>query len=167
MINSAEYWIKKLDLTKHPEGGWFKEVYRSEESIPKNALPLRFNGDRSFSTSIYFLLEGKEFSAFHRIKSDETWHFYTGTSLTIFMIDQKGILSQTLLGNNPENKEIFQFTVPKEYWFAAKVNDENSFALVGCTVSPGFDFADFELGKRNDLWKEYPQHGELIKKMTY
>lgn len=167
MNTSAEYWIKKLDLIKHPEGGWFKEVYRSGELIQKNALPMRFNNDRCFGTSIYFLLEGKEFSAFHRIKSDEIWHFYAGTSLTIFMIDQKNNLSQTLLGNNPENGEVFQFTVPKEYLFAAKVNDENFFALVGCTVSPGFDFEDFELGKRNDLLKEYPQHSTLIKKLTF
>ena len=80
MISSAKYWIEKLNFEKHPEGGWFKEVYRSEEVIPKKSLPEYFPGSRNISTSIYYLLEGDDFSAFHRIKSDEIWHYYEGNS---------------------------------------------------------------------------------------
>ncbi len=144
----ASYWIENLQLLKHPEGGYYKEVYRSEELIKKGNLPERFGDDRCFSTSIYFLLQNNDFSAFHRIKSDETWHFYQGTSLTLYWISLDGVLESYLLGDNPENNESLQITIPKNTWFAAQINDKTSYTLCGCTVAPGFDFADFELGKK-------------------
>ena len=161
-MKDANYWINHLQLLKHPEGGYYKEVYRSDELINQNHLPLRFNGDRCFCTSIYFLLHKNDFSAFHRIKSDETWHFYQGTSLTLYKIDEKGVLTSSILGDNPENNESLQITIPQNAWFAAEVNDKSSFTLTGCTVAPGFDFADFELGKRNELLNLFPQHKEII-----
>ena len=164
MNKTAETLITKLNLSKHPEGGWFKEVYRSDEIIKKNDLPSRFNGDRCFSTSIYYLLEGKIFSAFHKIKSDETWHFYSGSSLTLIIIDESGNLNEIQIGNNTEKDEYFQYTVLQSCWFAAMLNDQNSFALVGCTVSPGFDFNDYELGEKDILIKQMPQHKSLFKK---
>lgn len=163
---NAEYYIKKLELQKHPEGGWFKEVYRADELIKKEHLPERFTGERHHSTSIYFLLTSDTFSAFHRIKSDELWHFYAGSAATIYMIDESGKYSEILLGNDPGKGEVFQCVIPKGVWFGAKVNSGNSFMLAGCTVSPGFHFDDFELAERNNMLQKFPQHREIIEKLT-
>jgi len=165
-MHIPQYWIEKLGLEKHPEGGYFKEVYRSEEIIPKQSLHKRYLGDRNHSTSIYFLLTSNEFSAFHRIKSDETWHFYSGSPVTVHMIDESGKYSNVKLGSNPENGEVFQFAIPHGVWFAASVNEPDSFTLVGCTVAPGFHFDDFELGKREELIKLFPQYEGVIRKFT-
>ncbi len=156
MKKSADYWIEKLQLLKHPEGGWYKEVYRSEEMIQANALPAGFSGDRSISTSIYYLLEGNDFSAFHRIKSDELWHFYTGNSAIEIISIEKGKIKLQFLGDNPQENQYFQVVVPKNTWFAARLTNKNGFALVGCTVSPGFHFDDFEMGTEK-LIREYPE----------
>lgn len=163
---AAEYYIKKLGLEKHPEGGWFKEVYRSSEEISGEHLPERFSGKRHHSTSIYFLLSSDTFSAFHRIKSDELWHFYEGSPVTIYMISGEGIYSEAVLGRNIENGEVLQCVIPNGVWFGAKVNEPDSFCLVGCTVAPGFHFDDFELGERNTLIKMFPEHNEIITKLT-
>ncbi len=163
---NSKYWIEKLSLQKHPEGGFYKEIYRSNEFISKNSLPDRFDGDRCFSTSIYFLLEKNDFSAFHRIKSEEIWHFYQGYSLTIYTIDDYGCLKSYKLGNNPENDEVFQLVIPRNTWFAAMLNKQDSFALVGCTVSPGFNFNDFELAEKELLINIFPQHKKIIEKLT-
>ncbi|MCC6865234.1 MAG: cupin domain-containing protein [Ignavibacteria bacterium] len=165
-MKNAEYYIKALGLKKHPEGGWFTEVYRSDETISKENLPERFPGERNFSTSIYFLLTSESFSALHRIKSDELWHFHAGSACTIYMIGEAGNYSEIILGNDLDNGEVFQCVIPKCVWFGAKVNSTESFTLCGCTVSPGFDFEDFELGKREELVKLFPQHKTVIEKLT-
>lgn len=165
-MNNAEYWIEKLCLTKHPEGGWFKEVYRSSEEIKEEHLPERYSGGRNHSTSIYFLLTSDTFSAFHKIKSDELWHFYTGSAVTVYMIDENGTYSEVNLGSNHEACEVFQCVMPRGVWFGAKVNQADSFSLVGCTVAPGFHFDDFELAKRDEMVKQFPQHKEIIEKLT-
>jgi predicted cupin superfamily sugar epimerase len=159
---NAQYYIEKLNLTAHPEGGFFKEVYRSDETISKQSLPKRYSGDRNFSTSIYFLLRGKEFSAFHKIESDESWHFYAGTAMTLMMISEAGVYSEVIIGKNLENNEQLQFTIKRNTWFASKVNEENSFSLLGCTVAPGFDFADFVLAEKPILLNQFPQHEAII-----
>lgn len=164
-MNAGDY-IKKLGLQKHPEGGWFKEVYRSDELIQKEHLPGRFSGSRHHSTSIYFMLTSGTFSAFHRIKSDELWHFYKGSPVTIYMIDNDGKYSEILLGDDLESGETFQCVIPAGAWFGAKVIEPDSFCLVGCTVAPGFHFDDFELGEREELMKLFPQLGEIINKLT-
>ena len=112
MIHNAQYWIEHVKLSKHPEGGYFKEVYRANEFVNKKSLPDRYTSFRSFSTSIYFLLQSHEFSAFHRLKSDEIWHFYVGSSIIIFAISPGGVLSKTYLGCNPEKGERFQLLIP-------------------------------------------------------
>ncbi len=160
----AAFLIKKFDLIKHPEGGYYREVYRSRAIITQEGLPKRFNGDRVFCTTIYFLLESADFSAFHQIKSDEIWHFYAGSPLTIYEIDSQGLLKTTILGNT--NTSCFQHIIPAQTWFAAEVIDKNSYALVGCTVAPGFEFIDFELGKRNYLLQNFPQHIDSISRFT-
>jgi len=118
-MDSASFWIKHLSLTKHPEGGWFREVYRSCEIISKKGLPARYSGFRNFSTSIYYLLESREFSAFHRIASDEIWHFYKGSPLSIYIINPSGNMMRVVLGSDPTQNQLFQFTIPKGHWFAA------------------------------------------------
>ncbi|MDZ7624826.1 MAG: cupin domain-containing protein [Ignavibacteriaceae bacterium] len=164
MHPKAKQYIKQLQLKKHPEGGYYKEVYRSGEIILPEHLPKRYKQSRNFSTSIYFLLEGKQFSSFHLLQSDELWHFYDGSNVLLYIINQKGELSVKKLGRD-EDCEL-QLTIEKQNWFAAELEDKKSFALFGCTVSPGFDFADFELGKRDYLIKKFPQHSALIKRLS-
>ncbi|CAN5494565.1 cupin domain-containing protein [soil metagenome] len=161
-----EELVVDMELIQHPEGGFYKEVYRSSDVLKKQCLPDRFSGDRNVCTSIYYLLPGNTFSSFHRIKSDETWHFYGGTTLSIYIIDVNGFHSVEKLGRDISVGESFQITVKAGCWFAAKVDEENSYTLAGCTVSPGFDFADFELADRNILIKEYPEHEALIRQLT-
>jgi predicted cupin superfamily sugar epimerase len=165
-MHTAEYFIKKLNLQKHPEGGYFCEVYRSDEETKSEHLPGRYGGARNHSTSIYFLLTADEFSAFHRIKSDETWHFYEGAAVTLHMINEKGNYSSVKVGSNSENDEVFQFTIPNGVWFAAEVAEPDSYALVGCTVAPGFHYDDFELGKRDEMLKQFHNSKDLITRLT-
>lgn len=162
---NAKDLINKYEMLAHPEGGWYKETYRSEEQINTNALPERFTGNRCFSTAIYFLMEKGNFSAFHRIKGDECWHFYAGQTLLIYVIDNSGNLEIVKLGNNIEMGEQFQYVVPANCWFASRPADESDFSFVGCTVAPGFDFADFELAYEDTLSLQYPQHKSIIKSL--
>lgn len=166
MRRDASYWIEKFKLIEHPEGGYYREIYRSGEQIPAASLPQRYRGPRAFSTSIYFLLKGEDFSTFHRLHSDEIWHFYAGGSLTVYSINPHGVLSQILLGDDFENGEVFQAVIPQGSWFAAQPNEAQSFSLIGCTVAPGFDFQDFEIGERGALIKLFPQHREIISRFT-
>ena len=164
MHPKAQKYIKQLQLMKHTEGGYFKEVYRSGERILLTHLPKRYKSSRSFSTSIYFLLDGKQFSAFHLLQSDELWHFYDGSSVLLYIITKIGELSVKRLGRDEDSE--LQLTIEKQNWFAAEIEDKKSFALFGCTVSPGFEFDDFDLGKRDDLIKKFPQNSALIKRLT-
>ena len=141
---SAQQLMETYNMIPHPEGGYFKENYRAIESIPRIGLPERFDGERSFSTAIYFLLEKGNFSAFHKIKSDECWHFYAGETLWIHVIQPSGILETIQLGSDCMNGEQFQAVVPAECWFASEPAPATTYSLVGCTVAPGFDFVDFE-----------------------
>lgn len=159
---TAAALVRYFDMTAHPEGGWFKENYRSNELVNKEYLPERFQGDRCFSTAIYFLLEQGNFSAFHRIKSDECWHFYSGGPLDLFIIHESGQLQHIVIGNHPEKNEHFQFVVQAGCWFASKPSVDAEYSFVGCTVAPGFDFNDFELANANTLIVQFPQHRELI-----
>jgi len=165
-MKNAEYWVDNLGLEVHPEGGFFKEVYRSDELIPQEALPERFSGNRAFSTSIYYLLKNKNVSLFHRIRQDEIWHFYAGTALTIHCISDDGEYSKFVLGRNIKDGETFQVVVKAGCYFAAEVNDKESYALVGCTVAPGFDFEDFEIPERGVLIKAFPQHRNVLELFT-
>lgn len=161
MIETAKYWIEKLQLQKHPEGGWFKEVYRAEDVVPESGLPFNFSGERNFSTSIYFLLNQEEFSTFHRIKSDELWHYYAGTSAIEILTIEGKELKKVFVGNEIEKNQHFQLVIPKNTWFAAHLVNKSGFALVGCTVSPGFHFEDFEMAD-NNLLAQFPHIREKI-----
>lgn len=166
-MKPASYWIEKYQLLPHPEGGYYAETYRASEQIPKVALPARYHGDRAYSTGIYFLLESHHFSAFHRIQSDEMWHFYAGEALDVFVIDPvTGELKTIKLGNDPDKGETFQAMVPAGAWFGSRPAAGSSYSLVGCTVAPGFDFEDFEMAQRDILSPQYPQHAGLIEALT-
>ncbi|WP_019988763.1 cupin domain-containing protein [Rudanella lutea] len=163
---TAHDFVQAYHMQPHPEGGYFAETYRSAETIAHEALPARFTGGRAFSTAIYFLLERHHRSALHRIQADEVWHFYAGGPLNVYVIDPAGALSVIRLGNNPAAGEVFQAVVPAGCWFGSKPAEGVSFSLVGCTVAPGFDFADFEMAERTDLLRHYPQHREVIELLT-
>jgi hypothetical protein len=163
---NAQYWIDRLRLSPHPEGGYYRVTYQSALTIVQDALPPGFHGDRFASTAIYFLLAQNDFSAFHRIAADELWHFYAGSGLMVYVIDREGNYFELQLGNAFEAGEVFQAVVKAGCWFASRLKDPAGFALVGCTVAPGFDFADFEMAKRSELSAAYPKHRELIEELT-
>ncbi len=162
---TAEQLIQQYHLKPHPEGGWYKETYRSKEAVCQTALPKGFNGERNFSTAIYFLLEQGNFSAFHKIKSDECWHFYAGDTLHVYVLDDDGRMELISLGSNIMNGELFQYVVPANCWFASLPASASKFCFVGCTVSPGFDFADFEMAKAEQLIAVHPQHTKIIREL--
>ncbi len=166
MTRDAAYWIQELELQPHPEGGYYRQTYRADTILAKQALPRDFTGPRPASTAIYFLLEGKDFSAFHRLRSDELWHFHLGAPLTVHVINPEGCYTKIPVGSNHDAGEAFQAVVRAGCWFASQVCDPSSYALVGCTVAPGFDFQDFELARRKELVAKYPQHRKLIEELT-
>ncbi len=166
MTFDSEKLINKLRLIPHPEGGFFKEVYRSEEVLDSVALPKRYEGSRNFSTSIYYLLNSKDFSAFHKLLSDEIWHFYFGSSLVVHIFNRNDEYKKVILGTDFEKDETPQLVIKKGSIFAAEIKDKNSFSLIGCTVAPGFDFKDFELCQKEKLMENYPDFTELIKRLT-
>jgi len=165
MQHTVSELVEKFQLLPHPEGGYYKEMYRSTELIQPSALPERFSGGRNFSTAIYFLLEQENFSAFHRIQSDECWHFYAGQSLHVHIIHPNGQYELIRLGNNLTQGETFQAVVPAGSWFASETATGGTFSFVGCTVSPGFDFADFELATAASLCQQFPKKSEVIKRL--
>ena len=136
--------IDALKLEPHPEGGFYREVHRSETIVADS----KGSGDKSAYTSIYYLLSGKDFSAWHRIKSDETWYFHLGCDALIYFFDENKLLQNVQIGIASMN---LQATIPANTWFAAKPIHENDFCLVSCAVAPGFEFDDFEIGRREDL----------------
>lgn len=164
---NADAYIKKLQLTPHPEGGHFKETYRSEENISLDCLPEKFTGKRGFSTAIYYLLQAGERSVFHRLKSDECWHFYAGNKLLIHVIDKSGNYECIRLGSDLDEGDLFQYVVTSNKWFAAEPAPGSEFSLAGCTVAPGFHFDDFEIARKTDMLKDYPQHQAIIAKLCH
>ncbi|MBL7076344.1 MAG: cupin domain-containing protein [Kiritimatiellae bacterium] len=160
---SADEWIERLGLQPHPEGGWFVEAYRSHELIDQDALPERFSGPRVFSTAICFLLRAGEMSRFHAIQQDEVWHFYDGDPLRLHRITPEGDHIEQLVGRSTNALPIA--VAPAGDYFGAEVAGDG-YSLVGCTVAPGFDYADWEMPSRDELYQRFPQHGELIQRLT-
>lgn len=161
-MKTAQDWIMQLELQPHPEGGYYREMYRSADSISQSALPSQFTGDRSFATHIFFLLSQGNISAFHRIRSDEMWHHYDGEGLELLVLYQEKM--QTIrLGKDWQAGEQLFYAVPAGAWFAARCIGQ--YALMGCTVAPGFDFVDFELAEYAVLAPQYPQYAAVLKPM--
>lgn len=152
-------------MVPHEEGGYYKETFVSEENIPVEGTRKVIEEARRLWTSILFLLRDGEVSNFHRLKSDEMWYYHSGSPLTVYMISPEGILTTENLGLNIENGERPQVLVPKGYIFGSSMNNDG-YALVGCMVSPGFEFKDFELFERNYLLEKYPEYKETILKLT-
>ena len=152
--------IDALGLAKHPEGGWFREVFRSHERVAREALPPRFSGARSLATSILYLLAAGECSRFHRLRADELWCHHAGGAVHLHLLERGGARRLVVGADTP------QVTVPHDTWFAAEPEPGTAFALVGCFVSPGFEFEDFELGVRADLLEEFPREHALVTRFT-
>jgi len=147
--------VDTLSLEPHPEGGFYKEMHRSEIIVKGSKDP----GNKSAHTSIYYLLSGKDFSAWHRIKSDETWYFHLGCDLLIYFFDEDKLLRTIQMGMSSKN---LQATIPANTWFAAKPLNKNEFCLVSCAVAPGFEFEDFEIAMCEDLLSQFGNTAESI-----
>jgi len=166
-MQNADFYIAKLGLTQHVEGGAFKEHYRSPLLLPRAVLSPAHQGDRQASTAIYFLLRHGEFSAFHLLASDEVLHFYDGQPLHVYEIDAAGAMHVHKLGRDLAGGEQFARVIPGGSWFALRCEVPGGFSLIGCTVAPAFDFEDFTLDDRAMLLKQFPQHARLIGEMTF
>lgn len=166
MSRSAEYWIRTLSLQPHPEGGCFRETWRSAEHVTADGLPGRFAGPRSLGTSIYYLLRSGERSDLHRLRADEVWHFHDGGGLRLQLITPAGEHVELKLGLDAAAGETPQVVVPNGSWFAAEPAPGTEWVLVGCSVAPGFEYGDFEMGDREDLLARHPRHHELVSRFT-
>jgi predicted cupin superfamily sugar epimerase len=165
-LNAGEI-VKKLGLKPLPvEGGFFREYYRSPVSISADALNKEYNGPRPLMTSIYYLLTAETCSRMHRLPSDEIWHHYMGGAVRMLVLHPGGRADSPVLGPDIANGQRPQILVPKGCWQGAALEDEDGFALMGTTVSPGFEFSDFETGKRSELARGWPEREELIKRLT-
>jgi predicted cupin superfamily sugar epimerase len=165
-LYTADYFISEFRLESHVEGGYFKEVYRSSIEISGGEIFDSFEGKRNLSTTIYFLLKSGQVSKFHRLKSDEIWFYHYGCPMIIHTIDDKGEYQAFRLGINPGKKEKPQVQIPSGFIFGAEPAENNSFSLVSCMVSPGFDFRDFIMFDEKQLALMYPQHGEIISRLS-
>jgi len=164
---TAEEIIALLKLKPHPEeGGFFAETYRAEEAIPRSVLPQRYTGPRAFGTCIYYLLTPGTISAMHRLQSDEIFHFYLGDPVEMLQLLPDGAGRTVVLGSDLRNGQQPQVIVPRGVWQGSRLVTGGRFALLGCTVAPGFDFADYEHGRRNDLIGSHPQFREKIVALT-
>lgn len=166
MLKEAQALAEKLKLQPHPEGGFYRETYRSNQVIGQQNLGPDFSGDRNCCTGIYFLLTSETFSAFHRIKQDEMWHFYQGSPLLLHTLSPSGEYRCIEIGADVMNGQNPQYVVEAGTWFGATVKNPDDYSLVGCTVSPGFDFRDFELAARDKLTSLFPEHSKTIAALT-
>lgn len=162
---TAEEWIRCLNLTPHPEGGYYRESYRSSGLISESSLPTGMKGERCYGTAIYFLLRSGQVSRWHRIRSDELWFYHSGAPLEVIVLLNDGCEKKLLLGLDIAAGQHPQVMVPAGCWFGSRIAaGREDYSLVSCTVSPGFDFQDFQLATSQDtekfpaLWK----HPELL-----
>jgi len=162
----AALWIDRLQLERHPEGGYFRQTYRCAEEVSAPGLPSRFAGPRPYSTAIYFLLEAGDVSVLHRLQSDELWFHHAGGTALVHAISPDGALRTQRLGRELGNGDALQAQVPRGLWFGAELAPGAPYVLGSCTVSPGFDFAEFEMARRADLVAQFPAHAGLITRLT-
>ena len=167
MKQDAMYYVSKLGLEPHPEGGYYKQTFVSNEQVTDEELSVTYDGKRKLYTSIYFLLTSTDVSHFHRLKSDELWYYHAGSSLTVHILHENGTYEEIKLGLNLEQGEVPQALVPKNSIFGSSVMEDDAFSLVGCMVSPGFEFQDFEMFTQAELLSKYPEQKEIIMKLAY
>jgi uncharacterized protein len=164
---TAEELIALLHLQPHPkEGGFFRETYRSEDRLAGAQLPARYGGDRCASTAIYYLLTPTTISALHRLATDEVFHFYMGDPVRMLQLGPGSGGRETVLGHDLTAGQQCQVVVPCGVWQGSMLEPGGRFALLGCTVAPGFEFADYEHGGRAELTKQFPGHAEMIRRLT-
>lgn len=155
----ASYWIDQLNLQPHPEGGYYKEVFRSQQQVSRSGS----TDIKQACTSIYYLLEGENYSGFHRIMSDEVWYFHKGVPLNIHVINTGGNSEVWELSDRPTGN--LSLVVPGGLWFAAEIPSKKGYTLVSCAVAPGFEFSEFEMADRETLCQHYPGHNELFNRL--
>lgn len=179
-MTQADDLIKQLNLVPHPEGGFYRETYRCRLTLPQDALPAAYSGNRSASTSIYYLLTPGTFSCMHRIVTDEVFHFYAGDPVEMLQLSEPPSSAPDgtiMLGNQIDKGQVPQHVVPAHVWQGCRIAPaapgtesggevQSGFALLGCTVAPGFDFADYTEGTRDLLTAQFPQFAELIAALT-
>jgi predicted cupin superfamily sugar epimerase len=158
-LRTAAQWITTLNLQPHPEGGFYREVFRSEQSVRRENSA----ETKQACTSIYYLLEGNDFSGFHRLKSDELWYFHKGSPLLIHVINEQGEYSTHELSDTETGS--LSVAIKANLWFASEIPSKTDFALVSCAVAPGFDFSEFEMAKKAQMTTQYPQHSALLNRM--
>ncbi len=163
---TSDELISHFKMEKHPEGGYYKESFKSNGTLPQSALPSQIKGDRLWSSAIYFLLCNQEKSKLHKIAFDEVWHFYLGDPIVVVEIEPDGNVKETILGPDFIAGQKLQHVVPGGRWFGSYLPEGSQFAFVGCTVAPGFDFRDFEMGDKHTLLELYPDAKQIIEKLT-
>lgn len=160
-MKDKSIWIDHYKMAGHEEGGFFYQVLKSDQKIQ-----LEGQAERALYTSIYFLLTSDNPSRFHRLTADEVWYYHYGSPLTVHMISPEGEYEQVTLGTDIEKGQVLQAVVPKHTIFGSTVEDADAYSLVSCMVSPGFEYDDFELFKRQDLLAQYPEYQEIIERLT-
>ncbi|MFA6030511.1 MAG: cupin domain-containing protein [Elusimicrobiota bacterium] len=163
---TADELVRLLELKPHPEGGFYRETYRAPGVIARIALPGAFDGPRPYSTSILYLLPEGSVSRLHRLRSDELWHYHLGGPLTVCEFCPDGRVLRTALGPDPRAGQRLQHAVEAGRWFGAEPARGAGFCLVGATVSPGFDFRDFEMARREELLARHPSERDLVLRLT-
>jgi len=164
MSNTSSSWIQYLGLTPHPEGGYFKEIYRNENLISDVELMQTYSGKRNLASSIYFMLESGQVSKLHRLKSDEIWYFHYGAPIKVHVFDNQ--YSTYVLGTNYQLNDLLQLIIPAGAIFGAEVIGTEAFGIVGCMVSPGFHFDDFEFVSFQEMKTLFPTYESIIEKLT-
>lgn len=162
----AEAWIRALALDPHPEGGHFRESWRAEEQVVPGARSAQPGAPRAAGTAIHYLLRAGEHSRLHRLRADEVWHLYVGGPLVLHVFERDNAYHPRVLGLDVAAQQAPQHVVPKGCWFGAELADGVPFALVGCTVAPGFEFADLEFADRQRLLAQHPDHAALVTRLT-
>ncbi|MBC2769519.1 cupin domain-containing protein [Pusillimonas sp. 7-48] len=159
----VDHLVTRLNMQPHPEGGYYSETYRAVDQVRR----VSDDAVRASSTAIYYLLSDGAWSTWHRITSDEVWHFYAGSPLNVYVLGADGRLDIHKLGNPLTHEQCtYQAVVPAGCWFAAALETPDSYALAGCTVAPGFEFSEFELANTAELLAAYPQHAETIRRLA-
>jgi len=153
--NTAEYWIEKLDLSEHPEGGYYRETYRNDRRVE----------GRNLSTNIFYLLPSHIQSQFHRLRYDEYWYFHYGSPMNLYFFTPGGEFKKHILGNDPGRNQVLSLLVPGGTIFGGEGTEPESFTLVSCNMSPGFHFEDFEMFTQDEMVDKYPEHKDIIKSL--
>lgn len=165
-MKNSSYWITGLDLKRHPEGGYYTESYRAIPEINTKDIFQEDLGNRNLATSIYYLLENSDVSVFHRLRSDELWYYHYGSPMLLHTFDSQNQYKQFIVGPELNENQQLQVLIPAGYIFGAEVLYSEEYSLIGCVVTPGFHYNDFEIIPRDYLMKTFPNHKELIEKLS-